>query len=912
MKNLIICMLAFLTAGALASCSDDNPASTGQGQKDGSGEVSFEISNESGTGTGTSASPVVVSQGDTLNMVISQKSSYTDSNGITFECEPEATIELFAQLDTVYVEQLNQLTGVQEKTEIQTSTEGENPVVNKIDQKFLIGEQSVNFNLAYEVYGYTTAGGETIEMPYIKLNQANFGNSGATEETGPGTRCGAVVRSITVRPLPQTRATVSDTTWYEVNATFNLDIESVNAKTENKQNLTFSVTYLGAVTTEVELGDPVKELSAAMDVLGGTSSVASPFLVNPQDTLSLLFRQHSSYTDAYGNRMSCEPEARINLFAQLDTVYARTADEIARTPSTEEAAFEASGENPILYSAVQSVKAGIQTIRLEMSYETFSTTDGDNQEIEMPYLKFENVSVGELSMNERATKSVIKTDTAFYDVQVPIRLDVIQVGTADENRQTLEFVVAYVGAVVTEIELSDPVKALSDTIKVLGGTESTSSPFRVELGDTLDLLFAQNSSYTDSYGNRISCHPEARIHLFAQQHTVYVQTRDELEGTPSGQEPVFESAGDNPVRYSAVQLFEHGTQAIQLELSYETYTQKDAEENDIAMPYLKFHSAAASAVSVSELSTSTGTKADTTFYQVQVPIRLETVNVGTVEENRQVIELIASYIGAVVTEKDEPELVRVEYRTGYVWEEPHHNLPLLYYAKVYRDRYYSNGEVFTDEFVDNGHPIEISLGFGCIAYNDDAFLAEGEYRYSDEDVVVFHKGTMNGEPNDSIRTMTSIVEVDDLDAIEVKEDFHPSPDGDGYPGKWSCYVTGKTYDEGVYTPVDPGLATASYESCDLPSGWYFQGFTEKADITQVFYKDYIASLYSMFMHLRCYDQFLVIDGIRINFLDYLPERAFNTVIEDTSFGKTVTRETRVKFLGRNFYAACIMEFHQKQ
>lgn len=506
-------MLAFLTAGALASCSDDNPASTGQGQKDGSGEVSFEISNESGTGTGTSASPVVVSQGDTLNMVISQKSSYTDSNGITFECEPEATIELFAQLDTVYVEQLNQLTGVQEKTEIQTSTEGDNPVVNKIDQKFLIGEQSVNFDLAYEVYGYTTAGGETIEMPYIKLNQANFGNSGATEETGPGTRCGAVVRSITVRPLPQTRATVSDTTWYEVNATFNLDIESVNAKTENKQNLTFSVTYLGAVTTEVELADPVKELSAAMDVLGGTSSVASPFLVNPQDTLSLLFRQHSSYTDAYGNRMSCEPEARINLFAQLDTVYARTADEIARTPSTEEAAFEASGENPILYSAIQSIKAGIQAIRLEMSYETFSTTDGDNQEIEMPYLKFENVSVGELSMNERATKSVIKTDTAFYDVQVPIRLDVIQVGTADENRQTLEFVVAYVGAVVTEIELSDPVKALSDTIKVLGGTESTSSPFRVELGDTLDLLFAQNSSYTDSYGNRISCHPEARIHL---------------------------------------------------------------------------------------------------------------------------------------------------------------------------------------------------------------------------------------------------------------------------------------------------------------------------------------------------------------------------------------------------------------
>ena len=1111
-----MCMVAMMACVINVSCSKEEPivpepTPTPTPSSD-NGEVSFEISNDSGTGTGTSTSPAEVSKGDTLNMVISQKSKYTDSDGTVFECEPKATIELFAHLDTVYVEDLSQLTNVQETPETQTEAEGKDPVVNKINQKFLIGEQYVNFDLAYEVYDYTTVGGETIEMPYIKLNQANFGNSGATEEAEPNARSETVVKSITVKPLPQTRASISDTTWYEVNAIFNLDIESVNTKSENKQNLTFSVTYLGAVTTEIELSDPVKELSSTLDILGGTSSVASPFLVNPKETLSLLFKQNSSYTDAYGNKMSCEPEARINLFAQQDTVYALTKDEIAKAPSTKDVAFTASGESPILYSAIQSIYAGNQNIQLEMSYETFSATDVENQEIEMPYLKFENVSVGELSINESKTRSVVEADTAFYDVQVPIKLDVVNVGTEDENRQTLEFVVSYVGAVVTEIALSDPIKELSSTIKVLGGTSSTSSPFLAEPGDTLNLLFEQNSSYTDAHGRKISCSPVARLTLFAQQNTIYVQTKDELEGTPtnqelvfksSGKEPtqysatqlfklgaqamqlelsyeaytqkdaedneiempylkfenvsvgelsinesktrsvveadtafydvqvpikldvvnvgtedenrqtlefvvsyvgavvteialsdpikelsstikvlggtsstsspflaepgdtlnllfeqnssytdahgrkiscspvarltlfaqqntiyvqtkdelegtptnqelVFKSSGKEPTQYSATQLFKLGAQAMQLELSYEAYTQKDAEDNEIEMPYLKFNSTTASSVSVSEISTSTGTKADTTFYKVQVPIKLETVNVGTAQEDKKVIEIIASYKGAVVTLKDEPELVKVEYRKGYVWEEAHHNLPLLYYAKVYRDRYYSNGEVFTDEFVDNGHPMELTPALVCIGYNDDAFLAEGEYQYSEDDIVIFHKGTMNGEANDSIRTTTSIVEVDDLNAITVKEEFHPSPDGDGYPGKWSCYVTGKTYDDGVYMPVDPGLATSSYESCDLPSGWYFQGFTEKADVTQVFYKDYIASIYSMFMHIRCYDQYLAIDGIRINFLDYLPERVFNTVVENTSYGKKITRETRVKFLGRNFYAACIMEFHQKQ
>lgn len=686
------------------SCTSDDPDSV-PSSSSGSGEVSFELVTEGGSGSGSSSSPFEVPMGETFELSISQQSRYTDTDGTVFECEPTAGISLSTKVDTVYAENLQQLTAVLEP-KVKSSSDGGNPTHHSVIQEFPIGGQSVVFDLSYEVYEYTTVSGKSVEMPYVKPDQAKMGSSSASESRG-----GAVVKSITIKPLVQSRASVSDTTWYEVNAVFNLDVECMNSQLENTRNLTFSVTYRGAVTKEIELGDPKAELSSTIDVLGGTGSVSSPYIVNPKEQMSLLFRQNSSYIDAYGNKMVCEPQARINLFAQYDTVY--------------------------------------------------------------------------------------------------------------------------------------------------------------------------------------------------------VSKLEELEVTPASQDFVFTEGGEDPVLYSTVQLFKLGIQMVQLDMSYETYTAIDVENNEITMPYLKQNATMPGAVTVNEISTATGAKADTTFYNVKFPITLETVDVGTPDENIQTIELVVSYIGAIVTWKDEPELVKVEYRTGYVWEEAHHNLPLLYYAHVFRDRYYSNGEVITDTFVDDGHPMETSLGFGCIGYNDDAYLAEGEYKYSDDDIVIFHKGTMNGLPNDSIRTMTSIVEVDDLDAIEVREEFNMDPGNGRFPGMWETYVAGKMYDDGIYIPVDANLATHPHDQCNLPSGWYFQGFAEQADVTQIFYKNYVTSIYHMTMFIRCYDQFLVIDGVRIDFLDYLPDREFNTVIESTPSGKTITREERVKFLGRNFYAACIMEFRQK-
>ena len=689
MRGLAGCLLVFLAAFALVSCGDDNPASPDPTPMDEKGEVSFEISTEGGTGSGTGTSPIEVAQGDTLGMTISQKSKYTDSEGTVFECEPKASICLFAELDTVYADKLEQLTAIQEKAEVQTSQEGQSPVTNRTLQKFQIGSQSVQFDLSYETYTYATADGN-VEMPYAMPHEAVFGNAGASDE---GERTRTVIRSISVKPLPKTRASVSDTTWYEVNAVFNLDVECMNTREASKQNLTFSVTYRGAVTTEIELSDPVKELSHTIQATGGTASISSPFVANPGEVMSLLFKQNSDYTDAYGNLLSCEPEARISLSAETDTLY--------------------------------------------------------------------------------------------------------------------------------------------------------------------------------------------------------VQAKEDLEGVPASQNFVFNPSGENPLLYSATQRFELGTQHLQLEMSYEIYTATDVENNEIEMPYLKQNATIPSAATVSELSTATGEMADTTFYEVRVPIKLETVYVGTADENVQTTEIVASYIGAIVTWKEEPELVKVEYRTGYVWEEAHDNLPLLYYAKVYRDRYYSNGEVFTDEFVDNGHMVGLVTS-----------MNPEDGSYAPENGANTNLQFSHNNVNDSINVYFYNIQVTSLDAVSANSGENVIY---SEAGKWDEYLVSKLYDGNSFILATDTPSNSQWETTELQTGWYFKDIRSYRGYNFNYQGPTImwdgCMIYQI--SLVVYDQFLAIDGRLIDFLKYRPEYHYNFSEQETESGLEHKFECSFEFMGRNFYAAVI-------
>lgn len=141
----IACVIAALM---LVCCSEDDSVSPNPDPAPGSdkGEVSFEIGGDEGGISGTST--VEVSGGDALNIVISQKSKYTDSEGGVFECEPKASIQVSAALDTVYAESLSGLIESSGSPASESSSQGSSPVLHKTSQQFLIGGQSVSFGLS--------------------------------------------------------------------------------------------------------------------------------------------------------------------------------------------------------------------------------------------------------------------------------------------------------------------------------------------------------------------------------------------------------------------------------------------------------------------------------------------------------------------------------------------------------------------------------------------------------------------------------------------------------------------------------------------------------------------------------------------------------------------------------------------
>ena len=722
MRSMHMCMLAILACVVIcvAGCDEENLIPQ---ELPTQSDVTFNISND-GNGSGSPSSPAEVSNGDTLSMVISQKSVYTDSDGKVFQCEPKASIELFAELDTLYVKDVKQLTDVNESNGVQETSSGENPVVNKVSQTFKIDKQAVCFNLAYDIYTFTNYVGDDIEMPYIKLNHADLYDSETSEAAEPTARSETLHPAITITPIANTKAIVSDTVLYNVNIKFNLDIESMNTDTENKQTLTFSVDYIGAVVSNTEIPDPdpdpepeYGELAFDINIEGGEGSGTkdSPAETFGANKLNLFMMQKSSYTTADGTLFEYEPKANVEFWADLDTVYVKDLAELTNATVSPETNVSNSGENPVVYKIAQNFLIGQQNIHFNMAYDVYSCTNKAGNIIGMPYVKLN------------------------------------QANWADEDA----------------IETNTKVKSVK------------------------------------------------------------------------------------------------------------------------------------SAISVKPLPQTRAIVKDTVLYEVSATFNVDIETVKTEEKNEQTLVFVVKYIGAVVTETEvpdpEPNLVKVMYRTGYEWVEAHDNLPLLYFAHVYRDRYYDNGEVVSDFFVDYGH-----LWSGLATYGPD--------RYMD---IEYHDGTVgtcygyNFVYNDSIYNSSSTLIVPDIDKMSSELSYD---EWNTYlPDEWEKYQESKLYNT-EFIAVDNSLCEQNWEKSDRQSGWYFKDCAWLRRIS-LFYDGEFTRCYDM--QPRWYEQYLVIDGLRIDFIAWRPTLSYSFTHED--FPETAESprcrvykyQCHAKYYSRNFYINAI-------
>ena len=927
LSRFLICGLTALAAAiCLHACSEDDPVNpdpdpTPVVDPD-NGEVTFVITNESGSGTGTVDAPAEVTDGDTLSMVIRQKSSYTDSDGTVFTCEPEAKFSIHAVMDTVYAQNEDLLTKI-EDSEVTTSKEGTNPVRNLTKQTIKVGPQSIKAEMLNEVYTYINKAQQTIEMPYAKWNELRAESPSADEGEEDAQQTEADVNItktvVTLTPLPQTRAIVSDTTLHNVNLRLYGEVEVKNAKDETKQPVVIDVNYIGAVVTSMEVPDPENSfLSYDIEVAKGTGegTEASPAIVSAGDSLRIEINQQSGYSDTDGTKVERNPKASIVLYASEDVVYATSKDELTALVGDGTTKTSKSGENPVCNIIEQTFNIGTKSLYQKADFEVYTYTNKAEKLIELPFVEIEPADAPTVTITEAAGTRAIVNDTAFYDITALTKYKVTSknVIDAEETSQIIVCAVKYRGAVVTSTEVPDEDNGeVSFEIEAAGilGEGTVESPYIITPGNALDLVIRQKSRYTDMDWSVFECEPLATINVSLGKDVVYAESLDQLTSLAGEAEVNTSEEGNNPVRHAITQAYNIGGMPIDFALGYEVYPYTTQAGETIEMPYGKLNPASYGGTRTQEASTkyaariskpvvsavpqTRATVSDTTMHDITATFNVELESVNAKETTKRTFVFAVTYPAGVITEHEveEPDLVRVEYRTGYTWEEAHDNLPLLYYATVYRDRYYSNNEVITDTFVDVGHMVSLSA-------SRDPEKA-GSYSPEDEINVIYSEQTKNSD--DQHLVVQCSLQVSDIEALSTEI----GDDGQDSAGNWNEYVAGKLYDDNSFISASDVPCNQEWGTDNRQQGWYFSDcrFMKRLDLCYQGKQTTYRGMCCYNIKMAVYDQFLVIDGRRIDFLEYRPDFHFNLLTKDIPNGIEHTYECRFEFMGRDFYVAVI-------
>ncbi len=425
--HLYTLLAVVLLCGISLSCDETNPwGDTPPAEVPANGTVDFGI--QLGGDSIDISVPITIDRpSDTLSITIGQQSSYTDPDGTVFTCQPRATITLYSLADTIHAEDIAALTTVAGATAT-TEQSGSNPVLHTAKQTFTIGGQELALDLGYEVYTYTNSQSSTVEMPYIRTGAA-------TEPT------------VSLSSLSLTRASIVDSTLFEVSAKFNLELESVNTKSENKETLEFNVHYVGVVENVTELYG-----SVAYTINDKNGEVKSPFVVNGADTLLLEIKEKSTYALADTAVYSFEPKATISLKVKNDTAFVEKYELLSALIETEEPKTSREGENPTSNLYEQVFATSSQEFLFETMYEVYTAQSGD----EMPYLMIGEPKCIGIEVTEQkkdATTRAFVYDTVYYDVKAKFEVELNGVNVSDELANTLEFEVNYVGGVINATEV---------------------------------------------------------------------------------------------------------------------------------------------------------------------------------------------------------------------------------------------------------------------------------------------------------------------------------------------------------------------------------------------------------------------------------------------------------------------------
>ena len=572
------------------------------------GTIDFSLKTEDGTSLPTQG-PVQVESQQGLELVISQKSSYTDPNGKVYTCEPKASIALEASLDTVYAKDIKALTTINGNPKAQTGQSGSNPVKKTTQQVFSIGEQDIFFDLAHEIYTYTNSKQQKIEMPYILVGQAKYGDGTATESK-------AASSPITLRSLSLSRASVTDSTLYEVDAKFSLEVSTVNTKESQKQTLNFEVGYLAVVENVTELTGVVEYTLDQTDMV-----------IQGGEEATVTLEQQSKFMNGEETVYESRPQASLSLKAANAQVFVGAVEELTALIDTEDARTKQEGSNPTTQSFQKRWATKNQSFDWTTAYQVCYAETGE----EMPYLKVNEPKLVGIEATEKASRVSIN-DTVYYDVKATFEVELEAQNVSEAQKQTLTFVVDYEGAVVKTLPLTP---ALDYTLK--------QTAYNVQGGEDVEIAIRQQARYLNGEQAVYSHEPVATLKLTSGKALVYAAHADAFRKYVE-QEAQTAKEGNQPLTHTYRNTWKAGEQTFEWETAYQVFTAESGDE----MPYLKFGEPKLVSVDVVE-KTSRASVSDTIFYDVKAKFEVKVEGVNVDNAISETLSFDVSYDGGVVS-----------------------------------------------------------------------------------------------------------------------------------------------------------------------------------------------------------------------------------------------------------------------
>lgn len=432
----------------------------------------------------------------------------------------------------------------------------------------------------------------------------------------------------------------------------------------------------------------------------------------------------------------------------------------------------------------------------------------------------------------------------------------------------------------------------------------------------LAAYFDQSSVYVSELHNPYFERPRADVSVsFDANKAVIV---DSFDGITQWQLVSEEKRSDVSKR----QVFNVGGMTIPVVWSYEIPVQR----NGVDFPYLQLHD-----VEVAEVSEADATQEvyqqlqdgtltldnitpehDYAFHRVTVVFKQKVSAVRTTEPAEAQVYYVVSFLAC-----KQVELVAVSYEPDVRWEEPHHNMMLSFYPIVKRYRHYSNGDVRTDVFADYGHSAFIEGGalgnkWECVVpRTEDGYSEYKMDRKRYDGSNCYEEGYMTNLGQDTLcimsitKTLYGAEKPFELKNFEILQD--------GWVGDnlydWSTYEEDRMYIGFDSCKDVPDISSEYHPKDSRPSGFYFNRFAYDWGKNAMLHPwpesnpDWSWSQYITGVSYNLYDQFMVIDGRRIDFKtlgNFTHHEECD--VQKTDYGYRIVTKGFFTWLGRNFRA----------